>query len=275
MTKPSTKTKVMLVDDDAVIHGIVVPALKKNGFEVIQAWTGTEMLNLLPEKKPDIIILDVILPDMDGTDIVGILQDKPDTIDIPVVYLTGLAGEEEAGYVPPLGSKNIFSKPVDTKALIEKIQKIAEEFKHSRGEVFRNDAIFNRKVNTKKILVVDDDQHILSLLESRLSYYGFQVLCAVNGKNAILKAKQQLPDLIILDIMLPGIDGTEVARMLKQDDETKEIPIIFVTALKSQSDQLPLENFGQSVVIAKPFQPEQLMSKINQMLKIDERVEEL
>src|SRR3989338_3119012 len=130
MTKPSTKTKVMLVDDDAVIHGIVVPALKKNGFEVIQAWTGTEMLNLLPEKKPDIIILDVILPDMDGTDIVGILQDKPDTIDIPVVYLTGLAGEEEAGYVPPLGSKNIFSKPVDNKALIEKIQKKAEEFKH-------------------------------------------------------------------------------------------------------------------------------------------------
>jgi len=125
--------------------------------------------------------------------------------------------------------------------------------------------VFQKEGVRKKILVVDDDSYILDLLQARLSHHGFDVVCAVNGKNAILKARQQHPNLIILDVMLPGIDGTEVARLLKEDEETKDIPIIYVTALKNQGDEMEMEEMSDAI-LAKPFDSKQLIAKIEELI---------
>ncbi len=119
---------------------------------------------------------------------------------------------------------------------------------------------------SKKILIVDDDSQIVAVLEKRLSKSGYLTSTALNGRDAIQKVAADKPDLIILDVMMPYMDGTEVARILREDPKTQHIPIIYLTALKTEQDE-PVQNmFDNSPVFGKPFNSEDLMAKVEEIL---------
>lgn len=112
----------------------------------------------------------------------------------------------------------------------------------------------------KKILIIDDEEDVLNVLGRRLADTGFRVIRARNGAEGIDKAKKERPNLIILDIWMPGMDGGEVAQRLKQDSQTKDIPIVFLTCLYSKEDEKRIgHDTGKNFVIAKPYNPEELM----------------
>lgn len=119
----------------------------------------------------------------------------------------------------------------------------------------------------KKILIVDDEKDILTVLEKRLSIAGYGVLKADNGKDALTIAKNENPDLIILDIVMPEIDGPMVAEMLKQDPNTKDIPVMFLTCLLTKPEE---EKFGHKIdghlFVAKPFDAEDVLTQIKKIL---------
>ncbi len=118
----------------------------------------------------------------------------------------------------------------------------------------------------KKILIVDDDVQIINILEKRLKKNGYDTIGATDGKEAIEKVQHDMPDLIILDVMMPRMDGTEVARHLREDARTRNIPIIYVTALKTEHDE-PVESmFDTSPVFGKPFNSDDLMAKISELM---------
>ena len=114
----------------------------------------------------------------------------------------------------------------------------------------------------KKILVVDDEPNIIKLLESRLSHSGYDIITAVDGKTCLKKAKDEKPDLILLDIILPGLNGFEVCKHLKKDQETKDIPIIMLTSLAQEQDLSKGLEEGASCFITKPFNPADLLIEI-------------
>jgi DNA-binding response OmpR family regulator len=119
----------------------------------------------------------------------------------------------------------------------------------------------------KKILIVDDEEDILTLLGNRLAKANYAVTKALNGVEAIKKAKAQKPDLIILDLMLPGIDGGEVEARLKEDEQTKNIPIVILSALYTKGDEKVKGNYsGGNVFVAKPYEPEKLFDIIRQTI---------
>jgi DNA-binding response OmpR family regulator len=120
---------------------------------------------------------------------------------------------------------------------------------------------------TKKILVVDDEKDLVELVSVQLEAHGFEIVTGYDGQEALDKARFEKPDLIILDIMLPKIDGYKVCRMLKFDEKYKHIPIIMFTAKSMEEDRKMGMEVGADVYITKPFEPQFLLSTIKELLK--------
>jgi len=123
----------------------------------------------------------------------------------------------------------------------------------------------------EKILVVDDEEDILELLKFKLSKEGYQVTCAASGEEALRCVRSEVPDLIVLDIMLPGIDGIEVTRGLKNDFDTKNIPIVMVTAKGEEADIVTGLELGADDYITKPFSPRILIARVKTVLRRREK----
>ena len=118
---------------------------------------------------------------------------------------------------------------------------------------------------TARVLVADDDPIILRLLQVNLGLEGLEVETAVRGEDAIQKAQRDPPDLVILDVMMPELSGWEVARRLKDDERTADVPIIFLSARDQESDRQRGQEIGMAAYVAKPFDPTELMQLVRRL----------
>ena len=123
----------------------------------------------------------------------------------------------------------------------------------------------------EKILVVDDEEDILELVRYNLEREGFRVTCAESGEKAMARTRQETPDLIVLDLMLPGIDGLEVARRLKQNQKTAGLPVVMLTAKGEEADIVTGLELGADDYITKPFSPRVLIARIKAVLRRQSR----
>lgn len=121
-------------------------------------------------------------------------------------------------------------------------------------------------MSERKVLVVDDEVNITQIMEFSIGAEGYDVVTAANGEEAISKARKEQPNLIILDIMMPKVDGYEVCRVLKRDPLTKRIPVILLTAKGREIDKRLGYEVGASDYVVKPFSPSQLINKVNSYL---------
>jgi two-component system, OmpR family, alkaline phosphatase synthesis response regulator PhoP len=119
----------------------------------------------------------------------------------------------------------------------------------------------------EKILIVDDEEDILELVRYNLSREGYRTLCAVSGEEGLKIARAEIPELIVLDLMLPGVDGLDVTRHLKNDDTTRKIPIVMLTAKGEESDIVTGLELGAADYITKPFSPKVLVARIRAVLR--------
>ena len=120
---------------------------------------------------------------------------------------------------------------------------------------------------SKKILVVDDEPQIVEVIQARLQAQGYDVITGANGQEALTKARSEMPDLIVLDLMLPKMDGYRVGRLLKLDELYKHIPILILSArMESEYQELGLEG-GADAFLSKPFDAEEFVAKIRELLK--------
>lgn len=118
----------------------------------------------------------------------------------------------------------------------------------------------------KKILIVDDEQDIVESLKFVLESYDYTCYCAYNGEDGLRMAKEIIPDLMILDVMMPKINGYKISRLLKFDKKYKDIPILMVTARTQEEDKLIGEETGADEYITKPYELDELVSKVNKYL---------
>ncbi|HHY90262.1 MAG TPA: response regulator transcription factor [Clostridiales bacterium] len=124
---------------------------------------------------------------------------------------------------------------------------------------------------SKKILVVDDEQHIIELIQFNLENYGFDVIACDNGEDAVSLSQKEMPELVILDLMLPGIDGLEVCKRIRNYKKTSKIPIIMLTAKGEEADKVLGLESGADDYLTKPFSVRELLARIRAILR---RVEE-
>ena len=121
--------------------------------------------------------------------------------------------------------------------------------------------------NASSILIIDDDELLITLLEHKLGQRGLKVRSAVDGQEGLLAAIDDRPDLVVLDVMMPTMDGFEVLRRMKETAETKDIPVIMLSAKRLEDDVVNGLNLGAADYLVKPFMPEELLLKIQRHLK--------
>lgn len=119
----------------------------------------------------------------------------------------------------------------------------------------------------KKILIVDDEQDIVETLKFMLEAEGYECFCAFDGETGLSLAKEIMPDLMILDVMMPKINGYKISRLLKYDTKYKEIPIIMVTARSQEEDKLIGQETGVNEYITKPFELDEIIEKVKVYLE--------
>lgn len=126
-------------------------------------------------------------------------------------------------------------------------------------------------MSKETVLIVDDEEDILELIKYNLKTEGYSIITAMTGEAAIKIAKNQRPDIIVLDLMLPGIDGMEVTRYLKKDSQTEDIPIVMLTAKGDESDIVAGLELGANDYMSKPFSPKELVARIRAILRRREK----
>lgn len=128
--------------------------------------------------------------------------------------------------------------------------------------------------DAKKILVVDDEKHIVRLVQVNLERRGYQVITAYDGLECLEKVKKEKPDLIILDVMMPRLDGFETLKRLKADPETRDIPVVMLTARAQDKDVLTGYTLGTDLYLTKPFSPIELLTMVQRIFQSQEEEEE-
>jgi signal transduction histidine kinase/DNA-binding response OmpR family regulator len=218
---------VLVVDDDRSVHSILEDALSGEGYHVAHAFSGEEGLRMAKEIHPDLVTLDIIMPSKDGWAVLRDLKATPELSDIPVVIVT-IMGDSELGYA--LGAADFVTKPFDTDALLKTVSR------HRFGD------------GKAELLVVDDDSDTRDMLRRILEKDGWSVVEAVDGEDALSKLETLRPRLILLDLMMPKVDGFEVLEALRGNQALCEIPVVVVTAKDvTQKEAERLQGHAQKV----------------------------
>lgn len=211
--KKGGRPLILVVEDDLPTSELMTLYLVQSGYRVAHAYSGADAISRVHELKPFAVVLDIMLPGKDGWEILQEMKSIPELKDIPVI-ISSIIDNNELGFA--LGASDYLVKPVDKNTLFEKLKELSLATKKGRKPV--------------NILCVDDDEKALELLKSILEPAGYTVITSSSGKNGVEKAILLKPDLIILDLMMPDVDGFEVTRVLKDNPATMDIPIFILTA---------------------------------------------
>ncbi len=241
-----TKTpRVLVVEDDANAYELIASALGSAGFMPIRARHGDEALRMARDARPAAVTLDVVLPGMDGWEVLRRLKSDDATRALPVVIIS-MMDNRDLGVA--LGADDYFVKPVDRARLLQRLREITA----------RNGA--------KRLLVIDDDASVHSLLGEELTPLGYALENALSGEDGLRAAQERAPDVIILDLMMPGMSGFEVAGALKANVRTANIPILVLTSKEiSSADRALLHPKVSSVVQKGASAREQLVREIRRV----------
>jgi signal transduction histidine kinase/CheY-like chemotaxis protein len=220
---------VLVTEDDPAAAELLSRQLGGAGFRTRIARTGTQAIAMARELRPAAITLDILLPELDGWEVMTRLKQDPTTSDIPVVVVS-VIDNPELGIA--LGAMDYFVKPIDGKELVKRLNRF--NFRHSNGTT---------------VLVVDDDAANREWLINILEPAGFAVIQAGGGREAIVLAKSRRPGLVLLDLMMPDVSGFDVVKALRADPITERTPIMILTARHlTQADKRHLNGHVSTIL---------------------------
>ncbi len=243
---PAGASVVLVIDDDLRVHDLLRRSLAKEGFRVEVASSGEEGLRMARQYRPEAITLDVMMPGMDGWAVLAALKADAHLADIPVVMLT-IVDNQNMGY--SLGAAEYLAKPIDRDRLTAVLKKYAGEGK------------------TRSALVVDDEAEARDLLRRLLESDGWLVETAANGRLAIDKLKVARPGVILLDLMMPEMDGFQFVDELWKQPDWCDIPIVVVTAKDLTPEERLRLNGHVGIVLQKgAYQSEELLRETGRLV---------
>ena len=230
LPEPGDEQVVLVVDDDPNALDLLGRTLQDAGVRVVTASDGQEALKLARQLHPAAITLDVLMPGIDGWEVLRQLKADPETQDIPVIMVT-MTDDRELGYA--LGATEFLTKPVQRTQLVQLLERYASD-----------DTV-------RHALVVDDKPENRELLRRALENEGWQVTEAENGQVALDKLTEQSPSLILLDLMMPVMDGFEFVMEMHKQDASSTIPIVVVTAKDLNEEDRQRLNGGVAGLIER------------------------
>jgi len=246
---PATSTKsILVIDDDDVIRDLLQNHLVKSGYQVLTASSGREGLQLARAFHPNIITLDVMMPEMDGWMVLSLLKNDPELADIPVIIMS-IVEEPHKGY--SLGAADYLVKPVSHQQLNHVIQKYTTDGRAT-------------------VLIVEDDPVTREMLSNMLERAGWRVLGAENGRIGLSRLEVNTVNLILLDLMMPEVNGFEFAMQVRQREDWRNIPVVVLTAKDISSEEREQLRDCVTVVFQKgAYTKTELLNEVQQLLQFN------
>ena len=289
------KTKVLLVEDEAGLLEILANKLKQEGYDVDTAQDGEEGIKKMTQHAPDIVLLDIIMPKVGGFEVLETMHTYKALSKIPVIIISNSGQPVEIERAKALGAKDYLVKAeFDPQEVLQKMEAVLRGGVTGRGDAVdelartiqeseKGEKNFSKENKDKsgkdekissskslagrKILVVEDDQFLRDLIVRKLEDESFEVLQAVDGEEGLRDAKENKPDMVLLDLILPGIDGFEVLRNMKSDKEISDIPIIILSNLGQRDDiEQGLKLGARDYLIKAHFTPGEIVARVKEIL---------
>jgi signal transduction histidine kinase/CheY-like chemotaxis protein len=236
---------VLVIDDDPDVRELMRRHLEEQGFTVHLAASGAEGLEMVKQVQPDAITLDVLMPGIDGWGTLAALQADADTAHIPVILITML-DDRRRGFA--LGAWEVLTKPVNWSGLI--------------------DLLHHLEPNTGPVLVVDDDPAFREMAERTLSHHGWEVCGAEDGRAALAAAARRQPVLVLLDLLMPGMDGFEFLEAFRKEAVWREVPVVVLTAKDlTEEEHRRLDGAVVRILYKGMSGKDELMMEIERLLR--------
>jgi signal transduction histidine kinase/DNA-binding response OmpR family regulator len=240
------KKVLLAIDDDPNVLLLLRGNLEDEGYYVMGALSGEEGIRKAREMKPFAITLDILMPEKDGWGVLGDLKDDPETRDIPIIVLS-IIDNRELGFT--LGAFDYLVKPFDKETVLSALQRIPS-------------------APTKRVLVVDDEPSAVDLISQLLLDEGYHVTGALSGREALRILETEPQDIILLDLLMPEMDGFEVIQRVKANDEWREIPMVVVTAKDLTDEDCEFLRKSVDTIIRKSgLDSENLVREVQSLLR--------
>ena len=239
-------TTVLVIDDDPAVHDLLRRYLSKEGFRVAGATGGAEGIEVAHTLRPDAIVLDVMMPTMDGWAVLTALKADRAVADIPVIMLT-IVDDKNLGFAQ--GASEYLTKPIDRDRLVSVIAK----YRHAH--------------TTPTVLIVEDDAATRDMLRRLLEKESWTVAEAENGRVALERLAEARPALLLLDLMMPEMDGFELVAEMQRHEEWRTIPIVVVTAKDvTNADRLRLRGYVEKILQKGAYSRSELLAEVRELV---------
>jgi CheY-like chemotaxis protein len=240
------RPKLLVIDDDPIVHDLMRRFIEVDGFQVVSAMSGDEGLALAREHRPAAITLDVVMPHSDGWSVLSALKADPELADIPVIMMS-MMEQRDIGYT--LRAAEYLTKPIDRDRLNQVLRRYRNGTAHPR------------------VLIVDDDAGNREVLRRSMAAEGWEIDEATNGKDALGHVGASRPSVILLDLLMPEMDGFEFVAALRDTPEGRSIPVVIITARDlTVQDRDRLNGFVDAVMQKGAYSQQQLLSEVRERL---------
>lgn len=269
--------KILLIEDEKFLSDMYKLKFEHDGYPTVVASNGSEGVEMAGKENPDLIFLDLVMPDMDGYQVLQKIRSNPKTKNVKIYILSNLAQESEIQKGLKFGADGYFLKASLTPSqLMINIEKIMTGEKVGIIKTALTEKL-NGKNNSvspslpnggKKVLLMEDEADIAEMYKMKLEANGFYVEATKNGAWGLKSADQNNFDIIVMDMMMPAMGGQEAIKKLKENPKTKNIPVIILSNSAQDQDIEDALSCGASCYLLKSkITPEKLIKEINKLLK--------
>ena len=266
---------ILIIEDDPSVRENLQDLLKAEGYIVVVASNGVHGLQLAQTQRPDLIICDIMMPELDGYGVLARLRANFNLSTIPFIFLTAKADKPDLRQGMIMGADDYVTKPFTRTELLEAIQsqlqKQANIAHYYKSELYETMDNYNSTTSSKKfnsagakILIVDDERAALHMLKRNLIGMGFEVYTAENGIQALKVLRHKAPDLMVLDVGMAEMDGLEVCRQVRQ---WNNLPIIVLSANDEEEQKVAALELGADDYQTKPYKLNELVARIKAALR--------
>ncbi len=267
------KIKILIIEDENALADVLEAKLKKEGHDVFVAYDGEDGYEKVKELMPDLILLDIVMPKMDGYEVLEKLNE--DKIEIPVIIISNSGQPVEIEKTKKLGAiDHLIKTQFNPDEVVKKVNKYLGL---AGSEVEEEEKIKPREEDGSaeklgyNILLVEDDSFLRDICAKKLTKEGFTVFEAIDGEQALKDIEKIAPDIVLLDIILPAIDGFGVLEKIRVNKKAKikNVPIIMLSNLGQKDDVEKAMSMGANDYLVKAhFTTEEIINKIKETLKI-------
>ena len=273
INKKNFMKKILIIEDDVFLGDILTQKLTNEEFEAVLVRDGLEGYQTIKSFQPDLILLDIILPKISGYEILEKKQKDPSIANIPVIIISNSGQPVEVNRALALGVKEYLVKAqFDPEEVLVKVRAVLRQNEEPSEKMASLKSIINQKANTvslegKKIVWVEDDQFINDIITRKLSITKCAFFYSSEGEEALRIINKEMPDIVMLDIVLSGMDGFEILHRIKNDQKTKHIPVILLSNLGQPSDIEKGKNLGAvRFLIKATVTPNEIIDQIKEVL---------